>query len=114
MGTQFPGLRGSDYLAIPRKVITRRSSSTICRLDSRPIRTCTLLRRTVVNLSTMSSLFGTPVILLVVSGGQLSHGVGLGLERLALTAAAGGLAVAAAAVMEHHERRSTASTQPTA
>ena len=44
------------YLAIPRKVMTRRSSSTICALESRPILTWTLLRLTVVSLSTITSL----------------------------------------------------------
>lgn len=52
------------------------------------------------------ALFGTPVILLVASGGRLAdEGVGLGLERLALTALAAGLAVAAAAAMERQEGR---------
>lgn len=51
------------------------------------------------------ALFGTPVILLLASGGHLTAGVGLGLERLGLTAVAAGLAVAAAAALERLEGR---------
>lgn len=54
------------------------------------------------------TLFGTPVILLLVSGGRLGEGVELSVERLALTAIAAGLAVAAASALERLESRSAA------
>ena len=54
--TGCSGRAREGYRAMPRKVIVNRSNSTICWLDRRPILTWTLLRRTVVNLSTITSL----------------------------------------------------------
>nr|WP_300144439.1 FUSC family protein [Propionicimonas sp.] len=70
------------------------------------------------------ALFSTPVVLLLGSGGSLGDGVGLGIERLWLTAAAAVLAVVAAAVIDRFNASvaavsatepdpNTAPTQPT-
>lgn len=50
------------------------------------------------------TLFATPVVVLLGSSGGLESGVGLGLERLALTAVAAALAVGAAAYLDRVER----------